>query len=367
MDVKQYHRAKLRCLLAEMTVYGLSLLLLLHGGLSLFFEKLALRFAGTRGFQLPVYMACVYLYLAFCLLPFRFYSSYLLEKRANLSNEKRLGWMREEFKRHLLSCVFFIGTVEAWFFLVRRFPDAWWVAAGTGWFLLCLFLTRILPVWIMPLFYPLRILRDEGLRGRILELCRRLRLKGMDVYEWGLSKRTKKANALLAGWGRTRRILLSDTLLSGYDKPEIEMVVAHELAHHLKRHIVWSLAFQGVFVFGGLGLLHRFEKTIASWAGAERLTDLSVFPLLLFLAFLAGIAYGPLQNAFSRRHENQADRFALRLLPSKEVFISLMRKLARQNYADPDPHPLVEFFLYDHPSVSKRIQTARLDNSGNGV
>ncbi|MGH7197465.1 MAG: M48 family metallopeptidase [Candidatus Omnitrophota bacterium] len=355
---KEYHRAKLRLLAADLFISGAFLFFLQVSGASAFLAG----WAGARGLpktlEVLLYLSVFFNLLYLVSLPVHFYSSYRIEKKFSLSTQKLTGWIWDALKKYFLSFVFFSALLELLYFTVERFPDAWWMLAGAGWLFITLFLSRILPTLIIPLFYKLKALPTGELRDRLTGLLKNCRVRVLDLYEIALSSKTKKANAALVGIGKSRRVLLGDTLLQRFSVPEIEMVVAHEVGHHVKRHILKSLAFNLAATLLGFYLLRLLSVRIAGFLGGQGLTDLSIFPGLALLASAAGLVLLPAQNAFSRWMENEADRFALATIPSKEVFVSLMNKLASQNLSDPAPNPALEFLLYDHPSISRRIRRA---------
>ena len=178
------------------------------------------------------------------------------------------------------------------------------------------------------------------------------------IFELNLSKTTRKANACLCGLGRTRRVLVSDTLLTAYPPEEVEVVLAHELGHHRLRHIgiliLVSTAATGVGCFW----VDRAIRRLISPLGLTGLDDLSVLPLTALGLFLAGLLLLPLTQGISRFLERQADRFALQQTGNPQAFIATMRRLAGQNLAEIDPPRWVEWLLYDHPSIRKRIALA---------
>ena len=355
---KPYHRAKLWILAADLLLSGAFLGFLQASGVSAALAGLAAAPDRPKVVEALIYLAAFFNLYTLVTLPLHFYSGYLIEKKFGLSTQKLRSWLSDRLKGYALSLVFFVAILELLIFTVERFPETWWALAAAGWLVISLFLSRILPTLIIPLFYKMKPLPNGELRDRLTALLKKCRVRVLDLYEIGLSKKTKKANAALVGIGGSRRVLLGDTLLDRYTLPEIEMVMAHELGHHVKRHIPKVVAFNTVSTLIGFYLLHRFSGLIAEALGGKGLTDLAIFPALLLLASAGGLALLPLQNGFSRWQENQADRFALETFPSKEVFVSLMNKLASQNLSDLEPNPVVEFILYDHPSIPKRIKMA---------
>ncbi len=198
-----------------------------------------------------------------------------------------------------------------------------------------------------------------ALRDRLSALMKRLSVTIDDLYEIGLSRKTKRSNAAVMGLGSSRRIVLGDTLIGSFTGEEIETVLAHEVAHYKKNHIMKFLLLQLAAVTGVLWL---FERTHISWLGlfrAESLADLSLYPMILLMVIALGTLSLPLANGLSRSFEREADRFALEATGLPHVFISTMDKLARLNRDDRSPHPLIEWLLFSHPSIEKRIQYAR--------
>jgi STE24 endopeptidase len=178
------------------------------------------------------------------------------------------------------------------------------------------------------------------------------------VYRWKLSEKSKKANAALTGLGNTRRIILADTLLDNYSTEEIEAVLAHELGHHVHRHILKS-----IFVQAGITL---FGFWAANWAlhysvdhhMFEQLSDFADLPLLALVSVVLSFVLMPALNAYSRFNERQADRYAFETTASVGPFISSMNKLAEQNLAERKPSKWVEWFFHSHPSISRRLAAA---------
>ncbi|MBI4432414.1 MAG: M48 family metallopeptidase [Candidatus Omnitrophica bacterium] len=309
----------------------------------------------SRGNVFP-YLAGFYLLLVIVGLPLRFWSSHLHEKQHALSRQTLAGWIGDEIKKLFLSGGFFILVTGALLVIIQVFPRTWWIIAAFGWLFLTLFVSRILPTVLIPIFYRLKPLPDGPLKERLENLCKKCGLNIPRIDEIAFSQKTVKANAALVGIGKSRRIILGDTLLSHFTDEEIEMVVAHEVGHQIHRHIPKNFVFNFCVVFGGFFLLYLLSRTIVIAFQAEHLADLAIFPILALLGFIGGLAILPAQNAVSRLMEYEADRYAIRTIPSKEIFRSMMQKLASRNLSDPEPPAWLEFLLHDHPSIANRIK-----------
>jgi STE24 endopeptidase len=220
-------------------------------------------------------------------------------------------------------------------------------------------LSALAPVVMLPLFYTFEPLKRASLRERLVRLSERAGVPVLDVYQWGLGEKTRRANAALVGSGSTRRILLSDTLLADYTDDEIEAVIAHELAHHVHHDLRTSLLVEsGVLVAAFYVAAHVLQLP---WV-MSRLSstaDVAGLPLLLLAGGATTLAGAPLLNWLSRAHERRADRYALALTSQPAAFISAMRRLAAQNLAEERPSRTALWLFYTHPPVEQRIAAAR--------
>jgi STE24 endopeptidase len=223
------------------------------------------------------------------------------------------------------------------------------------------FLAQIAPVVLFPLFYKFHPLENEDLRERLVRLSEKAGTRVRGVYEWKLSEKSRKANAALTGLGRTRRIILADTLLENYSPEEIESILAHELGHHVHRHIVKGIAVQVVITFFGFWATAALLRyAVEQQHMFETLSDFANLPLLALVSTVMSLALMPALNAYSRHNERQADLYALQSIPDVAPFISSMEKLAQQNLAERRPSKFVEWLFHSHPATWRRIRAAEL-------
>jgi STE24 endopeptidase len=181
----------------------------------------------------------------------------------------------------------------------------------------------------------------------------------LGVYEWSLGDKSRTANAALVGLGPTRRILLSDTLLATYTPDEIEVIIAHELAHHVHGDIWKGVILEAAQTTVALLAAHAALVWWGPALGIPGVAAIAGMPLLCLVALGISIALAPLLLAQSRRHERRADRFALDLTLKADAFVSAMRRLGSQNLADEAPSRLVEWLFHSHPPLNDRIAAAR--------
>ncbi len=326
---------------------------------SLFLDAMAGLFGSNPYLRLAVYFTLFSVIFFFLDLPLAYFSGHELEHRFGLSNQSLAGWASFFLKRALLSFVFSLGLLELLYAVIWHFPKNWWLWAWAGYAAVSYVVGKIFPVWIVPLFYKYDRVADEALKQRIFSLTSRFGLPLENLYSLNLSKTTKKANAAFMGIGKTKRVVLSDTLIHNFTHEEIETVVAHELGHYKHRDILKQLAFGLTGSLAAFYVAFHLLNKLAVQYSYKGAGDIAAMPLLFFIFYLFGLLLTPVQSAFSRWMERAADRFALQAVPRVDVFISCMDKLGKVNFSDPDPHPLYEWFFYDHPSIARRIQMAR--------
>jgi STE24 endopeptidase len=287
------------------------------------------------------------------------YYGYLLSRRYGLSTMTLKGWLADLFKGLGIGLVFEVAAVEVVYLLLAAQPRLWWLWVAIVLLFFTVIMANLAPVLILPLFYKFTPLPDGELKDRLLALADHAHTRVRGVFTMHLSSKTTAANAALMGLGNTRRIVLGDTLLDRYTPDEIEVVLAHELGHHVHRDIWKLIISQSLIMLVGLYLV----SLALNWAVNTQhyylaLADPATMPYLFLLLGIFGLIVLPLSNGISRAVEYQADEYALQSTRKVEAFKSAMTRLANQNLSEADPTPAVEFFFYDHPAVGKRLQHA---------
>lgn len=293
-------------------------------------------------------------------LPLSFYSGYWLEHRFGLSTLSVRGWVGRYLKRNALGLAFTLGMVVGLYWIIWTTGAWWWLVAALTFFAVSIILGQLLPVVILPLFYKVERLDAPELSERLARLAEGTGLSIEGVYRMDLSVETVKANAMLAGLGRTRRVLLGDTLLANFSPDEIEVIFAHEIGHHVHRHLPKMLAGGLVSSLLGLWLCDRVLWLTTAWPQPLDYASLppATLPGLMLILSLFALASAPLQNAVSRMFERQCDRYALRRTRNRESFRSAFHKLARLNKDDPAPPRLEVIMLHSHPPIGERLALA---------
>src|SRR5581483_9070273 len=284
----------------------------------------------------------------------------LLERRYGLSNETLGGWALDQLKSFALGAVLGGVAAQVIYWCIGVTPDRWWLLAGGIFALVIVGFANLAPVLLLPIFYSIKPLTRDALTARLLRLAERAGARILGVYEWGLGEKTKKANAALTGLGGTRRILVSDTMLAEYTDDEIEVVLAHELAHHVHGDIWKGIAFESALIVAGFFLASRVLQAFVGPLGLAGLDDVAGLPLLLLAAGAVSLVMAPFAHGMSRAFERSADRFALDLTRNPSAFISAMKRLGAQNLAEERPSRLVQLLFYSHPPLRERIAAAEM-------
>ncbi len=358
-ESRRYNRIKRWLGVADFAIgFGLLVVLLLTGWTG------ALRDLAERGAS-QNYSFAVFLYVVMLMLiskvigsPLEYYA-FQLEHRYNLSNQKFGSWVWDESKSFVLGLVMATIVVELLYLLIRQTPQHWWLVAWAVFLGLMVLLAQLAPIALFPIFYKFEPLENDELKRRLIVLSERAGTHVRGVYKWHLSEKSRKANAALTGLGGTRRIILADTLLDNYSDDEIEAVLAHELGHHVHRHILKSIFVQaGITLFGFWLANEVLRYAVERRNMFETMSDFANLPLLILVSTALSLLLMPALNAYSRFNERQADRYCFESVASVQPFISSMNKLAEQNLSEKTPAPWVEWLLHSHPAIARRVAAA---------
>jgi STE24 endopeptidase len=356
-EVKRYQRQKLTVKLFALGAdLGVLLLLALVLGPRLQ-EPLQALAGDCRWLQLVGMALILGVSLEIISLPLDFYSGYILEHRYKLSTQTLRSWVWKRLKGHLVGGLIGLPLLLGLYALIWL-TEPWWLWAAVGWLAVTLVLGRLAPILILPLFYKVTPLEDADLRQRLEKLAHGTGLTLEGVYRLHLSEETRKANAALTGLGRSRRVLLGDTLLEQFTPEEIEVVFAHEVGHHVYRHLPKMVAWSVLTSTIGFWLVDVVLRNAAENLRYASFDAPAALPLVMVVLSLFGLMLTPVQNAVSRFFERQCDRYALQRTGKPQAYRSAFAKLARLNKSDPDPNPLVVWLMYDHPPIRQRIAVA---------
>ena len=363
-EARAYTLAQSRFGLVETCFGSLLVLAFFFGGLLPVYDAL---FAGAGSFVLRGigFFLGLLILLEVADLPFSHYRTFRLEARFGFNTSTFGLWLADQAKGLALGTVLAARLVSGALGLVRWSPAHWWLWVWTFFAALSLFLMYVSPYLIEPLFHKFTPVTKEGLEERIRALLAKAGLKVSRVQQVDASRRSRHSNAYFTGIGRVKRIVLFDTLIEQLEEEELLAVLAHEVGHWKKGHILKRLlATEGAFF--ALSYLAFSLLRGGSLPGLPGLPAASFYAqatILGFLFSLGGFFLTPLGSAFSRRQEWQADAFAAALTGTPQALAAALAKLSSANLANLHPHPLYAWFHYSHPPVTARIArlTARAE------
>ncbi len=355
---KDYNKIKLRLSIADILLNIAIIGILAFSGISPLIVTTVTGYLSNDYLVFLVFITVIGVIYSVLDFPFDFYGGYVIEHRFDLSNQSIPAWLFEKIKGAAVGIVVGVPVAMVFYLFLKMTGWFWWLWFSVFMFIISVFLARIAPVVIFPLFYKFRELESEEIRERIRGLLEGKGIPISGIYSFNLSKDTKKANAGFTGIGRSKRIILSDTLIEHFTPDEIAVIFAHEMGHYKKRHIIRSIVLGAVSIFLSFFLCGELYRLTLVQLGYANVYDIAAIPILFLYLTLFSLVTMPLSNALSRRYEREADRYALDATRDRDSFISSMEKLADLNLADRDPNPVTEFMFYSHPSIKKRIAFA---------
>jgi STE24 endopeptidase len=291
-------------------------------------------------------------------IPFDIYDTFVLEKKYGFSTITWRLWLTDLIKSVIISAVLMGLMLAAFMAFIIYLPGTWWFWAWIFFTMFEILLLWLYPVVIAPLFNKYEPIKDESLKEKITALMAQVGLKAKGIYQVDEGKRSKHTNAYFTGIGKTKRIILYDTLLASHLPEEILAVLAHEIGHWKKKHILKQLIFMIVASLIGL----YFVYLIVNWPPLYSTFGLKYKPVYagLFLVSLylscAGFFLSPIGAAIMRRYEREADKMARDLVGTSEPMINALKRLAKDNLTNLHPHPLYVWFYYSHPPLIERIE-----------
>lgn len=321
----------------------------------------------VRGFEWgPIltgltFMMCLMVPLKLLNLPFELYSTFVIEARFGFNRTDAKTFWSDQFKGLVIGGILGAGLMAAILFFFEKTGDNAWLfcwATTTGVSLVAMF---VAPTWIMPLFNKFTALDEGSLRDRILGYAKSVSfpLEGLFVIDG--SKRSTKANAFFTGFGKNKRIALFDTLIENQSEEELVAVVAHEIGHYKRKHVLQSLAI-AILHFGVLFWLLSIFMQKQELFAAFGVEKVSPYAGLVFF----GLLYTPIEmvlsvvmSAFSRKNEFEADEFAASTTGEPENLVTALKKLSKDNLSNLTPHPFYVWMHYSHPPVLARIDALR--------
>jgi STE24 endopeptidase len=291
--------------------------------------------------------------------PFDLYSTFVIDEQFDFNETTPWLWLRDFVVGLVVAAVLAGALVGVLLALIEFLPTLSWVIGG--WLVVVGFmlLSQILyPRVIAPLFNDFEPVEQGDLREGVESVFERAGFEVSEIYTMDASRRSSRLNAYFVGFGRAKRVVLFDTLIEKLERPQIESVLAHELAHWKKGHI-WKLigasAIQVGVVLVALGYLVSTEWVYDLFALPAEASYAGLFVSLLFVFPVLELS-SPIVNRLSLAHEREADAFAVEVMGEGEPMVEALATLARENLANPFPHPWYAAFNHSHPPVPERMR-----------
>ena len=304
--------------------------------------------------------------------PFSLYKNFVLEERFGFNRMSFKLWCSDLLKSLLIGTLLFCLLAGGALWLVQWAPQSWWLWVWGFWATVSIFLLYLSPYLIEPLFFKFTPLAKPELETEVRDLLEKAGAHAGKVLQVDASRRSGHSNAYFTGIGKVKRVVLFDTLMEQLDNKELLAVLAHELGHwrcgHIRQQLIKSqivALFSCWLVFAVLN-----SQILPGWFGLEQLSFAGPVVVLGWLGSQVGFFWTPLSSWWSRRHERQADQFAINMVGSGRELASGLVKLARENLSNLFPHPWYVAFYYSHPSLVERVlwlERGRVDNGAETV
>jgi STE24 endopeptidase len=289
-------------------------------------------------------------------MPFSLYRTFVIEARYGFNKMTLVMYLADTAKGLLLGAIFGLPLLFGVLWLMERMGANWWLYVWGVWVTFNLLLLFIYPSFIAPLFNKFSPLQDETLKTRIKALLQKCGFTAQGLFVMDGSKRTSHGNAYFTGFGKTKRIVFFDTLLERLAPIEIEAVLAHELGHFKRHHVLKRIVFTFALSLGFLWLLAQLMEANWFYNGLGVTTPSTALALLLFFMILPVFSFllHPLMSYYSRKHEFEADAYAAQQTNAHDLASALV-KMYQDNAATLTPDPLYSTFYDSHPPALMRI------------
>ena len=348
----------------------LLLMLTLGGGLNV------LNFFWSNLFSDPLLQGMIFilstvLLMGFVEIPVNYYRTFVIEKKFGFNKMTRTMFFVDLIKQGLLGILLGLPLLFGALWLMEKTGANWWLYVWLMWVGFNLIILSVYPTWIAPIFNKFTPLEDASLKARIEQLMQKCGFKSSGLFVMDGSRRSSHGNAYFTGFGKNKRIVFFDTLLSHLNPPEIEAVLAHELGHFKRNHVIkrilltFTMSLVFLWLLGYLMNQDWFYQGLGVFSSNETLANISspstAMALLLFFLVMPTFTFlfQPLSSLYSRKHEFEADAYAVEKASANDLIQALV-KLYKDNAATLTPDPLHSAFYDSHPPASVRI--ARLQN-----
>lgn len=353
----EYHRDLTRfSFISSGFTFLLSTFMLLSGGFG-WFDDFLRNYVENDILLALVFFGILVLASDLLTLPFQLYSTFVIEEKYGFNKTTPATFFTDKLKGYGLASVIGAPLLALLIYLIQTIGPAFWIWFAVLASVFILFMNMFYTTLILPLFNKLTPLPDGELKSAIRDFARKVNFPLDNIYVIDGSKRSSKANAFFSGIGRKKKIILYDTLIEKHSTPELVAVLAHEVGHYKKKHIIWSLVLSVVQVFFTmfvLSLMVYNTNLSLALGGSQQSIHLNLIAFSILFAPVSGIT-GLLLSMYSRKNEYEADAYARETF-SGTALAQALKKLSVDSLSNLYPHPLYVFFHYSHPPLMKRLE-----------
>ena len=334
-------------------VFTVTMLYFLGFGL---LSDLSVSFSESVIVQASIFFLILYLFNFIVGIPFSYYSTFVIEEKYGFNKTDLKTFILDKIKGLLISCIIIIGLISLALFIIESFSSGFWLWLWLGLSLIMILLNMFYADLIVPIFNKLTPLENGDLRSKIEAYSKKVGYSLKNIFVIDGSKRSSKANAFFSGLGPRKTIALYDTLIEKHSDEELVSVLAHEVGHYKKKHILLSM----LITICQLGIMcYLFEMCISFDVIANSLGSSSMNFHIGIIAFSflyspIGLIIGILMNILSRKNEFEADEYAKLTYDGNALSLAL-KKLSVDSLSNLYPHPLYVFVHYSHPPLIKRL------------
>ena len=302
-----------------------------------------------------------YLIVHISMLPFSFYSNFVIESRYEFNTSTKLLFFKDNLISLLLTLLV-VSLLSLVFFYIVSFQNLWWLLMSLAMFSVIIISMFIYPTYISPIFNKFKKLQNENIKDEIKDLSERTDFSIDNLFVMDRSKRSKHPNAYFTGFSKNRRIVFYDTLIDLLSPKEIKAVLAHEIGHYKHNHITKSLGISTFIIFIGMFLISQLVNN-SNYLEILNLNNSASSQLIaLFFTYqIISFFTDPFFSTLSRKNEYEADMFASKQV-QKEHLISSLVKLYKSNLSFLIPNKFYAMFYFSHPTVLERINNLRSNN-----
>jgi len=297
-------------------------------------------------------------------LPGSLYSQFVIEEEFGFNTTSLRTFFSDIAKKAPIALLILVALLGGLHAILELAGDWWWLWAWVFWILFQLLMAVLFPLLIAPLFNKFTALPEGALRRRLAALADRCDFPNQGVFVTDGSRRSRHSNAYFTGIGKARRIVIFDTLVESLEEGEIEAVLAHEIGHwkfgHIHRRLALS-ALGSLILFGLIRLILGWEGFFLAFGFSSPSLHALLFCLVFYLGPLSSFL-SPILNFWFRKHEYQADQFALKRLDNSTPLKGALLKLGKNNLSNLRPHPVYSFWHYSHPALPERLAALEAEN-----